>query len=34
MEGIIPLINHVPDNATTKSKMTIAPVTDFKFSAT
>ena len=33
IEGIIPLISQVPESAPTKSKIIIAPVTDFKFSA-
>ena len=31
---MIPLMSHVPASAPTKSKISKAPVTDFKFSAT
>ena len=33
MDGIIPLINHVPESAPTKSNIMIAPVTDLRLSA-
>ena len=34
MDGIIPLINQVPERAPTNSNIIIAPVTDFKLSET
>ena len=34
MDGIIPLINQVPDREPTINKIKIAPVIDFKFKET
>tara|TARA_X000000368_G_scaffold413125_1_gene400658 strand:+ start:593 stop:814 length:222 start_codon:yes stop_codon:yes gene_type:complete len=34
MDGIIPLINHVPDKAPTNNKIKIAPVIDLRFDET